>query len=348
MAPRAGDLVRYRRAPPRTKPDAGRPAPNDTDARTAPMNPMRTALLWGSRNEWLARSLPNLAFTRKAVRRFMPGESLHEALDAARSLEAAGIGSVLTQLGENVATESEAVAVERHYQEVFDAIDTGALNAEVSVKPTQLGMDVRDGLAEDAALRLAERSAAGERILWIDMEGSAYTDRTIELYRALREATPWVGLCLQANMRRTSADLESLLPLHPHIRLVKGAYLEPHDVAFPRKAEVDGAYEVLASRFLEHMAAGDGSCRFAIATHDLPLARRIRDAAADRDVLGACEFQMLYGILPGAQERLAETGLRVRVLISYGAAWFAWYMRRLAERPANVVFVVRSMVGGTG
>lgn len=308
------------------------------------MNPMRTALLWGSRNEWLGRSLPRLRFTRRAVRRFMPGERLSDALSAATELQAAGIGSVLTQLGENVSNEAEAAAVERHYHEVFDDIDAEGLNGEVSVKPTQLGMDVRAGLAEDAALALARRSAASQRVLWIDMEGSAYTDRTISLYRALRAETPWVGLCLQANMRRTPSDLESLLPLRPHLRLVKGAYLEAHDMAFDRKAQVDGAYETLAKRILEHLAATGASERFAVATHDLPLARRVRDGAAERGVIEACEFQMLYGILSGAQRRLAENGLRVRVLISYGEAWFAWYMRRLAERPANVAFALRSMV----
>lgn len=312
------------------------------------MNPIRTALLWGSRNAWLGRSLPRLAFTRRAVRRFMPGETLAEALGAARGLHEGGVGVVLTQLGENVASEADAKAVERHYEIVFDAIGDAGLDAEVSVKPTQLGMDVGPGIAEAAVLRLAERSAAMGRVLWVDMEGSAYTDRTIELYRALRDATPWVGLCLQANMRRTSSDLEALLPLRPHIRLVKGAYLEPPDIAFSRKAEVDGAYEVLASRLLEHVASAGGGERFAVATHDLPLAHRIHDAARKRGVLDACEFQMLYGVMADSQRRLAETGVRVRVLISYGEAWFAWYMRRLAERPANVAFALKSIVGGRG
>lgn len=311
------------------------------------MNPMRTALLWGSRNEWLGRSLPRLRFTRRAVRRFMPGETLGEAVTAARELQRREIGAVLTQLGENVSTEDEAASVERHYQCVFDAIERDGLDAEVSVKPSQLGMDVRPGLAEEAALRLAGRSAAAERVLWVDMEGSAYTDRTIAMYRRLREATPWVGLCLQANLRRTPSDLEGLLPTRPHLRLVKGAYLEPSDLAYARKAEVDGAYETLATRILEHLASSGGGERFAVATHDLLLARRIRDGATQRGALEACEFQMLFGILPDAQQRLAENGLRVRVLISYGEAWFAWYMRRLAERPANVAFALRSLVART-
>ncbi|MEN8374029.1 MAG: proline dehydrogenase family protein [Gemmatimonadota bacterium] len=305
---------------------------------------MRTALLWGSRNQWLGKSLPRLQFTRRAVQRFMPGESLEEALSAAHELAAGAMGATLTQLGENVTSEEEAAAVERHYVTVFDRLSATALDAEVSIKPTQLGMDVRPGLAEAAALRLARRSAAAGKVLWIDMEGSEYTDATIALYRELREDTPWVGLCLQANMRRTPADLEALLPLRPHIRLVKGAYLEPHDVAFARKAEVDGAYAVLATRLLEHLVATGAEQRLAIATHDLQLARRIRDAAAERRVIDTCEFQMLYGIAPDAQRRLARSGLRVRVLISYGEAWFAWYMRRLAERPANVAFMLRSMV----
>jgi proline dehydrogenase len=322
------------------------PAPETrfTVHQRAHMNPLRTALLWGSHNEWLGRSLPRMAFTRRAVRRFMPGESLADALAAARGLEEGGMGTVLTQLGENVAGEEDAAEVERHYGVVFDAISDAGLDAEISVKPTQLGMDVRPGLAEDAALRLAERSAGLNRVLWIDMEGGAYTDRTIELYHRLREATPWVGLCVQANMRRTSADLETLLPSRPHIRLVKGAYLEPATIAFTKRAEVDGAYEVLATRLLGHLAATGAAERFAVATHDLPLAHRIHDAARERGVADACEFQMLYGIRPDSQRRLAESGVRVRVLVSYGEAWFAWYMRRLAERPANVAFALRAVV----
>jgi proline dehydrogenase len=181
-------------------------------------------------------------------------------------------------------------------------------------------------------------------MVWVDMEGSAYVPRTLELFRSLREAGADAGLCLQAYLRRTPADLEALLPLTPRIRLVKGAYREPAEVAFQKKRDLDAAYLDLSRTLLRESIAGRAHPAFA--THDLELLRLIESAGAELGLSpGAYEVQMLYGVRAADQALLASEGHRVRVLVSYGSEWFAWYMRRLAERPANVAFALRAMLG---
>jgi proline dehydrogenase len=259
----------------------------------------------------------------------------------------------MTLLGENVDAEAEARDVVAHYTGVLEDVRERGLDAEVSVKLTQLGLDLYPDLALDHVRQLVRASAsarpAGEGsrppILWIDMESSAYLERTLELFRAVRSQHENVGLALQTYLRRTPSDLEALVPLRPIIRLVKGAYLERAEVAYPDKADVDEAYFALARRLLEARKAGLVG-RPSIATHDEILAGRILGVA---DEIGlpreAFEFAMLYGIGTGHQKRLLAGGRQLRVLISYGSAWFPWYMRRLAERPANLWFVIRQLVG---
>jgi proline dehydrogenase len=179
--------------------------------------------------------------------------------------------------------------------------------------------------------------------MWIDMEESRYVDATLDVYRRVKTEWANVGVCLQAYLRRTAGDLETLFPLAPAIRLVKGAYNEPAEVAFPRKRDVDANYFKLAVRLLSEAMRQRAKPVFG--THDLRLIAKIREAAAALGLVGgAYEFHLLYGIRAAAQRSLAAEGVGVRVLISYGSAWFAWYMRRLAERPANVWFVVRNLV----
>jgi proline dehydrogenase len=273
----------------------------------------------------------------------MPGEELEAALAAVERLQGARLGSVLTLLGENVRSEADTEAVVRHYLDVMEAIRRRGLDAEVSLKLTHLGLDLDPALARSNLIRIVSRAAELGQDVAVDMEGSAYTDRTLELFRRAREVHANVGLCLQAYLRRTPHDLESLLPLRPAIRLVKGAYAEPASIAFPSKAEVDGAFLSLARRLLE--AAGPaGGPRVILGTHDRRMiAEIIRHADEHGLPKTAYEFHLLYGIGREEQQRLAAAGHRVRVLISYGTAWFPWYMRRLAERPANVWFVARSL-----
>jgi proline dehydrogenase len=307
------------------------------------MSVARSLLLYASRSQRLAAALRGRRFVGRAVRRFMPGEELSAALDAAHRLAAAGIGTVLTKLGENVTTLAEAESVHLHYLDVLRDIHRTALPAQVSVKLTQLGLDLDRDACERALRSLVGRAAESGSTLWIDMEDSSYTDVTLDLFRRVRAGQPNVGVCLQAYLRRTPADLESLLPLEPAIRLVKGAYAEPPSVALPGKRDVDNAYYALAERLLEQAAHGKAKPVFG--THDMPLVRRIRGRAVELGVpVRGCEFHLLYGIRANDQRALAAEGEAVRVLISYGSAWFAWYMRRLAERPANVWFVLKNLI----
>jgi proline dehydrogenase len=304
----------------------------------------REILLRGSESRWLSDNIAHRAFVRRAVRRFMPGEDLSDAIGAARGLSERGLGSVVTLLGENVTSPEETRAVVSAYADAIAAIEAAGLDTDLSVKPTHVGLDLREELAFSNLDRLISEAAATGRLVALDMEASPYVDRTLDLYRCLRGSHANVGICLQAYLYRTEKDLEALLPLGPMIRLVKGAYNEPPDLAFPNKADVDANYLALAVRMLEARRS-DPRVRIAFGTHDARLIEAIAREAAGLGVPAAAfEFQLLYGIGRELQDRLARGGQPVRVLVSYGTHWFPWYMRRLAERPANVGFVLRSMV----
>jgi proline dehydrogenase len=310
------------------------------------MGLLRSVFLAGSQSRWLRERAVRYGPIRRAVTRFMPGEDLESALAAALSLKAAGIGSVLTYLGENVQKPEEAEQVTRHYLDVLGRAKRAALDAEISVKLTQLGLDVGRAACVAGLMSLIERAAADKTWIWIDMESSAYTDATLDIYRRARARFSNVGVCVQAYLHRTAHDLDDLIPLGGGLRLVKGAYREPPDKAFPRKRDVDVNYLHLATRLVGPEARRAG-VRAIFGTHDSALIQRIEEAARraglrPQDV----EFQMLYGIKRDEQARLAAQGHPLRVLISYGDAWFPWYMRRLAERPANVLFVLRNVFTG--
>lgn len=302
---------------------------------------LKSALLWASTNPAMAERLPRLGFVRRAVRRFMPGENPEDALREGRRLQGEGVPTLVTSLGENVSTESEAEAVVDHYRALSESIRDAGLDMELSVKLTHLGLDQGVALAARNLAKLA-RDAHG--VVWVDMEGSAYVDSTLDAWREARAEHTNVGICLQAYLHRTEGDFETILPDQPHIRLVKGAYLEPPDIAMPAKSSVDEAFRKLASRMLQERRAGRMG-RPAIATHD---ERLIGDAKRIAFEIGLSadqwEIDMLYGIRPQAQRAMVKGGIPLRVLISYGSHWFPWYMRRLAERPANVGFVLRQLV----
>ncbi|MDT8436574.1 MAG: proline dehydrogenase family protein [Gemmatimonadota bacterium] len=303
----------------------------------------RQLLLHGSRNRWLARRLPRRRFVRRAVRRFMPGEELSDATGAAARLGERGFGTIFTLLGENVTSGDEARGVADQYVAAVEAIEAEDLDTGLSVKPTHLGLDIGPEVAAANLDSLLGRAGTADRDVALDMEATPYVDPTLELYRRLRPRHPRAGICLQAYLYRTADDLESLLPLSPAIRLVKGAYAEPPGLAWPRKSDVDESYLRLATRMLE-ARRGDEAMQPAFGTHDERLIDEIRARAESLGIpAGAVEFQLLYGIRRELQERLLAAGHRVRILISYGPHWFPWYMRRLAERPANVGFVLRSL-----
>jgi len=309
------------------------------------MSLMRRTILKASQSTWLRERAPRYGFFRRATRRFMPGETVEEALAAVRELANKNIGCVLTHLGENIADRAEAEGVTRHYLDVVGRIRAGNLPVEISVKLTQLGLDLDRELCFANLEKLIEHCPP-EKTLWIDMEQSPYVDATLALYRRARKACKNVGVCVQAYLYRTERDLESLIPLGAAVRLVKGAYNEPSEIAFPKKADVDESYYRLATMLLNPDARRAG-VRAAIATHDRTLIQRITGWAAAQGIAKSqLEFQMLYGIQRAEQLRLAQEGYRSAVLISYGTFWFPWFMRRLAERPANVLFLARNFFSG--
>lgn len=305
----------------------------------------RALLLKGSESRWVADQLSRRRFVRRATTRFMPGESMDDALEAARSLGGRGITSILTLLGENVDDAEAATAVTGEFATLLDRSAESNLDVDISVKPTHLGLDLGFDLAAHNLGTLASAAARRGRLVAVDMESTRYCDPTLDLYRVLRAEHENVGICLQSYLYRTDVDLEELIALSPMIRLVKGAYKEPADLAYPKKADVDDSFLRLSEVMLE--AARDGTARVAFGTHDAVMIAEINRRAADMKCpRESYEFQMLYGIERDLQARLADSGYRMRVLISYGAYWFPWYMRRLAERPANVGFVLRSMLRG--
>ena len=308
------------------------------------MSLARKVLLAMSTNAWLRERATRTAFVQRSVSTFMPGERLEDAMAAAAAQQTRGIDTILTKLGENVTSLTEAEAVTLHYLDVLDKVQAAGLNAQISVKPTQLGLDLDKELCFKNLLRLIERADARGNLVWIDMESSPYVDPTLDLFRRARAVSPRVGIALQAYLYRTAADVESLVPLGAAIRLVKGAYLEPAEMAFPRKADVDENYYVLACRLLSEDAQRFGTLLH-IATHDPRLVDRLNAFIEAHGVPhSAYEYAMLYGIQRALQLRLAKDGRRIRVLIAYGEYWFQWYMRRLAERPANVWFVVKNIL----
>jgi proline dehydrogenase len=309
------------------------------------MSLMRRAILRASESLWLRERAPRYAFFRRTTKRFMPGETAEDALAAARELANNHIGSVLTHLGENIADRAEAENVVRQYLDVLDKIRTGNLSVEISVKLTQLGLDLDREYCFVNLQKLIERCPP-EKTLWIDMEQSPYVDATLDLYLRARKTYKNVGVCVQAYLYRTEKDLGSLLPLGAAIRLVKGAYSEPSEIAFPKKKDVDEGFYRLAIMLLNSDAHRAG-VRAAIATHDGKLIQRITGWARSQGIAkNQLEFQMLYGIQRAEQSRLAQEGYRVAVLISYGTFWFPWFMRRLAERPANILFLARNFFLG--
>jgi proline dehydrogenase len=309
------------------------------------MSLMRKVLLAGSTSPWLRNQATRRKFVRRSVSKFMPGERFEDALAAAVAQSADGIRAIFTQLGENLTSAAEAETVTQHYLDVLDRIAAVNLDGHIAVKPTQLGLDYDMALCERNLDRLIARAEERNNFVWLDMESSPYVDPTLALFRRTRAQTKRIGVALQAYLHRTPADIDALLPLGSAIRLVKGAYLEPPSVAIPKKADVDEAFYQLACRLLSADAQRTGTLLH-IATHDIALGERLLSYIDTNKVpRSAYEFAMLYGIQREQQLRLARTSRPIRVLIAYGEHWFPWYMRRLAERPANVWFVMKNLFG---
>jgi proline dehydrogenase len=290
--------------------------------------------------------MDRLPAARRFVRRFVAGPVLEDALGVVARLNADGVEAAVTHLGENVATADDAAHATDAYLGMLDEIARRRLRAVPSLKLTHLGLDLGGPMCRANLERVASRGLATRTLVWVDMESSAYTDRTLELYRALRPTHSNLACVVQAYLRRTAQDVERLIEIGATVRLCKGAYREPPELAFPDKRDVDLSYARLTDRLLSAEALARGVYP-AFATHDERMLDRAR-AAAKQGGVGAdrYELQMLYGIRHDLHGPLRAGGLRLRVLVPYGEDWYGYFMRRLAERPANLAFFFRQLVRG--
>ena len=302
---------------------------------------LRSSILYLSRQQRIFSFIRNVGFARKMASRFVAGESVASALDAVAALNAKGISASLDLLGESVANEAEARETGRQYLQILDSIDSRKLNANVSVKLTALGQDISDTLVLDVVRQVLERAKQYGSFVRLDMESSAYTDRTLDTFeqQLYPDFPENVGVVLQSALRRTLTDVERANRLKCRVRICKGAYLEPPEVAFPDKADVDKNYVDAMHRLMEH-----GNYP-GIATHDEVIIAEAKRFAKEKGIpTDRYEFQMLYGVRRDLQEQLVKDGYRVRVYVPFGTQWYPYLMRRLAERPANIAFMTGNIV----
>ncbi|HEX2754485.1 MAG TPA: proline dehydrogenase family protein [Candidatus Limnocylindrales bacterium] len=316
--------------------------PATTALRSAPERAMRTSLLWLSRRRSLGRLATRLPITRSMVARFVAGETLGEALVALRKLQEAGFRTTVDVLGEAVTSVDAATAAADQYLATLDALAANGLDRNASLKLSQMGLKLDPTACRENVTRVFGRAAEVEAFIRIDMEDHAYTDATLALWRELRPLNAGrgdSGVVIQAALRRSPRDVGALIGEQARIRLCKGAYVEPAAVAFPAKPDVDDAYATLMTELLR---AGTFP---ALATHDERLIGRAVALAREEGIApDRFEFQMLFGIRRDLQERLLKAGFGVRVYVPFGTQWYPYFMRRLAERPANVAFLLRSVL----
>src|SRR5580698_10160412 len=300
---------------------------------------MREFLLRLSENKRLAPFIINNGVSRRVARRFVAGETLDDALAAAAEVNRTFRLASLDLLGENVSDEAGARAAAAGYRDMFDRIARERLDANVSLKLTQLGLDLSEGLCQELLEGIVQHAAGLGNFVRVDMEGSPYTQRTVDLVKRVRTEYSAVGTVMQAYLYRAEQDVKDLLAAGCRMRLCKGAYKEPPDVAFPKKSDVDANYVKLMKLLLPN------GIYHGIATHDPAMIQATKDFAREKNIgRDQFEFQMLYGIRTDLQKKLTREGYRLRVYIPYGTDWFPYFMRRLAERPANLMFFLRSFV----
>jgi proline dehydrogenase len=299
----------------------------------------RTALLYLSRQHALKGFLSRVPGFKQVTRRFIAGENIDDAIEAIRQLNALGITASFDHLGESISSPAEAEADVREYLHVLSRIERTGINSNVSVKPTQLGLDIDEHLCLRNIQRIVEAAAGLGNFVRIDMEDSARTDATLRIFYKLRSDFENVGIVLQSYLHRTEKDLANVLAMKGRVRLCKGAYDEPESVAFPRKADVDANFVRLTGMLLS------SGIYHGIATHDEAMIRATREFAARENIPNdRYEFQMLYGIRRDLQTKLVKAGYRMRTYVPYGEFWYPYFMRRLAERPANIWFVLKNLL----
>jgi proline dehydrogenase len=300
---------------------------------------MRGTFLFLSRLPWLRRWAETSRLARRLSARFIAGSTLDDALAACVRIKGEGITATLDYLGENVTSLTEAAACRDMYIRMLKGLRDRGIEPNVSLKLTQFGLDFSEEACERNVAALVQVAAETRGFVRIDMESSEYTDRTLGIVRRLHSQYGACGTVIQAYLRRSEADVKSLISEGIRVRLCKGAYLESADAAFPSKAEVDRSYQELAEQLL---ALGNYP---AIATHDERMIEAVEKFAAERGIgREHFEFQMLYGIRRDLQKRLVTAGYRVRLYVPFGEAWYPYFMRRLAERPANVLFLLRNLL----
>ena len=308
---------------------------------------LRTSLLYLSRQQGVFNFVKNVGFARKMASRFVAGETINTAIEAVAQLNDKGISASLDLLGESVHSEAEARETGRQYLEILDRIQARKLNANVSVKLTALGQDISDDLGVEVVREVIARAKQYDSFVRLDMESSAYTDRTLDTFE--QKLFPGhennVGVVLQSALRRTLTDVERCNRLSARVRICKGAYLEPADVAFPDKADVDKNY-VAAMKKLMTEGRYPG-----LATHDENIIAEAKRFSREQGIApDTFEFQMLYGVRRDLQEQIVKEGFRMRVYVPFGSQWYPYLMRRLAERPANIAFmagkIVKESLGG--
>jgi proline dehydrogenase len=302
----------------------------------------RNTLLWASRNKWLKQRIPKMKFVQNAVKQFLPGETEHDAIAAARNLLKQNIATTFTYLGENISSLKEAEDNKEKYINLLEKTNKERLDTEISLKLTQLGFDQSFDKTFSNIKVIIERAENFKNSVFIDIEDSSYVNKTIEIYKKIKGHHENVGLCLQAYLYRTIDDIKNMIDISPWIRLVKGAYKEPESAAFKKLKDVNKNYMLISKYLLNEIS--EKGIRVAFATHDLNIQEHIKNEAKKINLKNdKLEFQMLYGIKTTEQYRLALEGYKVRTLISYGEHWYPWYMRRLAERPANVGFILKNL-----
>lgn len=301
----------------------------------------KNTLLYLSRQDALKDVLTRVKFFNKVTSRFVAGETIEQAATAVKELNSRGITGSFDHLGESIKNEAEANAEVVEYGRILDTIESQKLNCGISIKPTQLGLDIDPDLFFHNASKIIEKAAEHKRFVRIDMEDSAHTDATLKAFRRLRAKFDNVGIVIQAYLYRSKDDVAALLKEGCSIRLCKGAYDEPASVAFPKKSDTDANYVALMQMML------DSGIYHGIATHDEAMISATVEYAQKQGIAkSAFEFQMLYGVRRDLQDRLARDGYNIRVYVPYGSHWYPYFMRRLAERPANVWFVLKNAFRG--
>lgn len=303
---------------------------------------MRQAILAVADNRHVSGFFQSNSLTKGLVSRFVAGESLDEAMIAARELTAAGMALTLDQLGENVANPQAVRAATDSYVDILDRMSNDSMSPNISVKLTMLGLDLGDDIAHEAMVPILEAARRVEGFVRIDMERSDYTERTMQIFEALHDHYPdQVGIVIQSYLRRAERDVRRCIERRARVRLVKGAYAEPASVAYGERSTVDENYVRLMELLLDHGAFP------ALATHDPALIRSAREYVSRMHIpLDSFEFQMLYGVRRDEQQRLLDGGYGMRVYVPFGTEWYPYFTRRIAERPANAFFVLRQLRGG--